>query len=74
MLPNLHVTSHIYCASGFLQGPNGWIEVMKKKRAVHEDVIKMVQEQQSYKNLEKVNLSFYLFCNWLIITWLVRST
>ncbi|OIW17988.1 hypothetical protein TanjilG_31361 [Lupinus angustifolius] len=40
--------------SKHLQGPNGqWVDVMKRKRAIHENIIKLVQEQHSKSNVEK---------------------
>ncbi|CAN1234689.1 Putative DEAD-box ATP-dependent RNA helicase 29 [Linum perenne] len=36
------------------QGPAGkWVDVMKRKRAIHEKVINLVQQQKSGKQLEK---------------------
>lgn len=41
-----------------LQGPSSqWVDVMKKKRAVHEKIINLVHQQRSSKSMEKVNLS-----------------
>lgn len=39
-----------------LQGSaSQWVDVMKKKRAVHEEIINLVHQQRSTKNVEKVN-------------------
>lgn len=39
------------------QGPSSqWVDVMKKKRAVHEQIINLVHRQRSSKNEEKVSL------------------
>ena len=42
----------------FLQGPSSkWVDVMKKKRAVHEKIINLVHQQRSKNDVEKVELS-----------------
>lgn len=42
---------------GFLQGPSSqWVDVMKKKREVHEKIIHLVHQQRSNNNVEKVDL------------------
>lgn len=57
----------------WLQGPSGkWVDVMKRKRAIHENIINLVHEQHSKSNTEKVcsynsnsdlnKLSVFLFC------------
>lgn len=42
-----------------LQGPSGqWADVMKRKRAIHENIINLVHEQQQSKsNKEKVYMA-----------------
>ena len=37
-----------------LQGPRQWVDVMKRKRAVHEEVINLVHKQRSAKHVEEV--------------------
>lgn len=44
-----------------MQGPNQWLEVMRKKRAVHEAVINLVHEKQSSNQVAQVLYSFLLF-------------
>jgi hypothetical protein len=39
-----------------LQGPGQWVDVMKRKRAIHEEVINLVQKQRSNKLADKVNM------------------
>ncbi|XP_024032720.1 putative DEAD-box ATP-dependent RNA helicase 29 isoform X1 [Morus notabilis] len=40
--------------SKHLKGPSGdWVDVMKKKRAVHEQIINLVHQQRSNNNVEK---------------------
>lgn len=39
-----------------LQGPGQWVDVMKRKRAIHEEVINLVQQQRSNKLADKVNM------------------
>ncbi|PON34454.1 hypothetical protein TorRG33x02_353320, partial [Trema orientale] len=40
--------------SKHLQGPSSeWVDVMKKKRAIHEQIINLVQQQRSNNNVEK---------------------
>ncbi|KAJ6997997.1 hypothetical protein NC653_014271 [Populus alba x Populus x berolinensis] len=36
-----------------LQGPGQWVDVMKRKRAIHEEVINLVQQQRSNKLADK---------------------
>eukprot|EP00262_Sarcandra_glabra_P006307 TRINITY_DN1846_c0_g2_i2.p1 TRINITY_DN1846_c0_g2~~TRINITY_DN1846_c0_g2_i2.p1 ORF type:complete len:209 (-),score=49.79 TRINITY_DN1846_c0_g2_i2:380-961(-) len=44
--------------SKHLQGPSSqWVDVMKKKRAVHEEVINLVHQQRSYDQTAKENES-----------------
>lgn len=41
----------------WLQGPSSqWVDVMKKKRAIHEEIINLVHQQRSNNHVEKVNL------------------
>ncbi|KGN66771.1 putative DEAD-box ATP-dependent RNA helicase 29 [Cucumis sativus] len=35
------------------QGPNQWVDVMKRKRAIHEEVINLVHQQQFAKHVEE---------------------
>ncbi|XP_018851376.2 putative DEAD-box ATP-dependent RNA helicase 29 isoform X1 [Juglans regia] len=40
--------------SKHLQGPSGqWVDVMKKKRAIHEDIINLVHQQRSINHVEE---------------------
>lgn len=40
-----------------LQGPSSqWVDVMKKKRAIHEEVINLVRQRASSKLADKVNM------------------
>lgn len=40
------------------QGPaSQWVDVMKKKRAIHEKVINLVQQQRSSDHVAKVMIS-----------------
>ncbi|KAL1292140.1 hypothetical protein HN51_060574 [Arachis hypogaea] len=40
--------------SKHVQGPSGqWVDVMKRKRAIHENIINLVHEQQSKSTVEK---------------------
>ncbi|XP_061368407.1 putative DEAD-box ATP-dependent RNA helicase 29 isoform X1 [Gastrolobium bilobum] len=40
--------------SKHVQGPSGqWVDVMKRKRAIHENIINLVHEQHSKSNIEK---------------------
>ncbi|XP_025624802.1 putative DEAD-box ATP-dependent RNA helicase 29 isoform X1 [Arachis hypogaea] len=40
--------------SKHVQGPSGqWVDVMKRKRAIHENIINLVHEQQSKSTIEK---------------------
>lgn len=43
-----------------LQGSRQWVDVMKSKRAVHEEVINLVLQQRSAKHVEEVY--FHLLC------------
>lgn len=45
-----------------LQGSSQWVDVMKRKRAIHEEVINMVHQQRSAKHVEEVD--FHLL--WII--------
>ena len=40
-----------------LQGPNQWVDVMKRKRAIHEEVINLVHQQQFAKHVEEVGFN-----------------
>lgn len=43
----------------YLQGPSGqWVDVMKRKRAIHESTINLFLEQKSKSTSEKVR-SYY---------------
>lgn len=37
-----------------IQGPSQWLDVMNKKREVHEKIIKLVQEKGLKKHAERV--------------------
>lgn len=39
-----------------LQGPGLWADVMKRKRAIHEKVINLVQQQRTNKLADEVNM------------------
>lgn len=39
-----------------LQGPGQWVDVMKRKRAIHEEVINLVQQQRSNKLADKLEV------------------
>jgi hypothetical protein len=40
-----------------LQGPSSqWVDVMKKKRAIHEEIINLVHQQRSNNHVERVSL------------------
>lgn len=41
-----------------MQGPSSqWVDVMKKKRAIHEEIINLVHRQRSNNHVEKVNVT-----------------
>ena len=47
-----------YFLNILLQGPAGqWVDVMKKKRAIHEEVINSVHQKRSINPVNEVNLS-----------------
>jgi hypothetical protein len=49
---------YIYFLNILLQGPAGqWVDVMKKKRAIHEEVINSVHQKRSINPVNEVNLS-----------------
>lgn len=51
----------ISSTTALLQGPSQWADVMKRKRAIHEEVINLVHQQRSAKHVEEVVVSFGLF-------------
>lgn len=54
------IFSIVVLTLAYFQGPSSqWVDVMKKKRAIHDGIINSVQQQRDSKPSEEVEVWFY---------------